>query len=82
MPSEELLINYKNFLIQNFTKKMPEIMFNHYMLFLNENSYNITRQILEPMTIDVIIEIEEFENNNAINLNIPEIAYNVKRVFL
>ena len=35
VPSEQLLINYKNFLIQHFTKKMPQIMFNHYMLFMN-----------------------------------------------
>ena len=50
-------------------------MFNHYMLFINENRYNIHRQFLEPKTIDVIIESEEFENNNTINVDIPEIVY-------
>lgn len=82
VPSEQLLINYKNFLIQHFTKKIPQIMFNHYMLFINENRYNIHRQILEPMTIDVVIELEEFENNNTtINLHIPEIVYNANEYF-
>ena len=81
VPSEQLLIKYKNFLIQHFTKKMPQIMFNHYMLFINENRYNIHRQILEPMTIDVIIGIEAFENNDTINVHIPEIVYNVNEYF-
>ena len=78
---EQYLIDYKNFLIQNFTKKMPQIMFNHYMLFINENRYNISIQFLQPITIDVIIGIEEFVNNNTINIHIPEIVYNVNEYF-
>jgi hypothetical protein len=82
LPSEQYLINYKNFLIQNFTKQMPLVLFNQYMLFLNVNTYNISVKQLEPITIDVIIEIENFLNNDTfVDVHIPEISYDLNEYF-
>ena len=82
LPSEQYIINYKNFLLQNYNKQFPLILFNQYTLFVNVNTYNISVKQLEQITIDVIIEIDDFlDNNKLINIHIPEIVYDVNEYF-
>ena len=79
---EEYMINYKNFLIQNFNKQLPEILFNHYILFTNVNAYDIPIKVIDPITIDVIVNISDLlDNTKKITVHIPEFSYFVKEYF-
>lgn len=79
---EQYMVAYKNFLIQNFNKALPEILFNHYILFTNVNAYSIPIKMLEPITIDVIVNGEDFlDIKKLVTINIPEISYFVREYF-
>jgi hypothetical protein len=79
---ETYMVAYKNFLIQNFNKPLPEILFNHYILFTNVNTYNIPIKLLEPITIDVIVNSDDFlDITKLINIHIPEISYYAREYF-
>ena len=80
--NEDYLVAYKNFLIQNFNKEFPLILFNQGVLFYNVNKYNIPIKTLDPLYIDVIVNIDDLlDDSKLVNIYIPEIFYNVNEYF-
>lgn len=80
--SAPYLVTYKNFLIQNFTKELPLILFNHHILFQNVTKFNIPIKNLEEITIDVIVNRSDLsDTNKSISIHIPEIFYNVNEYY-
>jgi hypothetical protein len=80
--SSSYLVTYKNFLIQNFTKELPLIIFNHHILFQNVIKFNIPIKNLEIINIDVIINRKDLlDTSKTISIHIPEIFYTVNEYF-